>query len=78
MKFDRDIFHLSSGRWFYAYDGILGVERDPDDGRLRATYGHDGHVKLDDPDADKPLTPEERQEIAEFMTDLWRRWAAQP
>lgn len=80
-----DGFTLSTGREVYANCGILGLERDDDDGRLRLAYGYDGHVLEDQPDyrEGRPMpckdafTPEERAEIAEYVIALWREWAQQ-
>lgn len=69
MKIEGDTVILSTGREMYAHGGIIGLGPDcsyPD--QLVASYGYDGGLEED-------FTPEERQEIAEYMINLWKKWA---
>lgn len=77
-----DSVTLSTGRVIPCYDGIIGLSLDPDkEGDL--FYGHDGRIEshIDEslPEELQPseprLTEGERQEIAEVMITLWRKWA---
>jgi hypothetical protein len=67
MTYEGDFYTLSSGRRFYANNGILGLA--PGDRHLN--YGADGGADF----YDYPLTPAERREIAEFMIEIWQQWA---
>lgn len=60
---DWDEYILSTGRKFYANNGIVGISPD-----LRIYEGYDGG-----PD-DKNWSPEERRELADFMIGLWQRY----
>lgn len=64
---DRHTVKLSTGRSFYAYAGILGLDAEAEDLR----YGYDGTAG--DPEGG-PLTPAERAEIATLMVERWTRW----
>ena len=57
-------YKLSTGKQFYAYDGILGMAPDGD-----LTYGYDGVV-----DVYPSFTPSERREIADAMVEAWKEW----
>jgi len=66
-------YRLTSGREFYACLGVLGLLYDESAAsNYRLVYGFDGHADIDD---DKPLTPEERREIAEYAITEWREFA---
>lgn len=78
MKSTKDGFILSTGRGFYANEGILGLSPDRERwGRLVITGGYDGGVDGDGPETleERPFTPAERKEIAEYMAALWMEWA---
>ena len=68
MKTECDTVTLSSGRQFYAYGCILGIDED-----LTIYNGYDGFLR-EDLDDDKPLTADERREIADHMIELWTKW----
>ena len=77
MKFDGDdIYTLSTGRTFYANNGILGI-----DPKLRIFDGYDGEFHQEnnprDDEADYPdvrWTQAERAEIAAEMVRRWTEW----
>lgn len=76
-------FRLSTGKEFYANRNILGLGPVGEyESRLSLTFGYDGGVSEDqEPNEyaeNKPFTPEERNEVAEYMIALWREWAALP
>lgn len=69
-----DYFVMDSGRRFYANNGILGIgvyldECDDYRSIITVSGGYDGGVNTRD------FTPAERQELAEYVTDLWRKFA---
>lgn len=76
MIFDdeKNEYVLASGRRFYAFGNILGVDRD---GVL--TYGHDGTVGRRDRVGgdDDPFTDGERREIADAMIARWCAFSRQ-
>lgn len=61
-----DTFVLSTGRVFYAFS--LGLSLGPEDSPLTFRYGSDGGQDVED------WTAAERQELAEYMSDLWLKW----
>lgn len=69
-------FKLSTGREFYAYAGILGLNEDC----MSLFYGFDGDVwegskhNQGSPHS-IPFTVEERREIADYMKARWDQWA---
>jgi len=68
MIFNDRGYTLSTGRRFYSWTDRLSVG---DDGVL--AYGHDSSVSEFE---EVPLTPDEKREIAEYMIDRWKAWAA--
>jgi len=71
MRFDEkaDEFELSTGRRFYANNGVLGVSADHEVwDRLELFEGFDGTVFAEE------FTTEERREVAEYMIALWREF----
>ena len=70
MKRDKDGYTLSTGRHFYANNGILGMDES-----LFVSQGYDGGVGQDEWNARGPFTLVEREEIAKFMVELWTSWA---
>lgn len=72
-------YHLTTGRTFSANDGILGLTPEEP---LKLFHGYDGQVQdgheewMHPEDTWDEFTPAERQEIAEFMTALWKAWAS--
>lgn len=72
MKYDADEnrFILSTGRTLSANGEFALALRDGE-----VSHGYDGYSYADIDDPDAVFTPEERQEIARYMTDAWRRWA---
>lgn len=70
FKIEGGTAYFSSGRTAYCNAGIIGI--DPD---LELSEGYDGGFSID-PYNTGPITPDERREMAEYMIDLWRRYAA--
>ena len=61
-----DGFRLTTGKEFYANNGILGLSP-----MCPALFeGYDGTV-----DDGTVLTDAERHEVAEYMISVWRAWA---
>ena len=68
-------YELSSGRRFYAFGGVIGLQLSrPSSG---AFTGYDGSVGEGDERPDLPWTPEERAELALQMIAAWEEWAGQ-
>lgn len=59
-------YTLTSGRHLAAYGLVIGLGPD-----LCAREGWDGDLA----EHDEPLTPAERQEVADYMISLWQTWA---
>lgn len=80
MMRTKDGYKLTSGREFYAYNGMLSIGPEQPN---ECAYGYDGDVveswlvgpddPLRDP-VDEPFTPAERREIADFMIRLWQQF----
>jgi len=68
IKIALNTLLLSSGKKFYAYDGVLSLH---EDGRL--LYGWDGEV-CDEERAPRTFTTAEREEIADAMIGRWKDW----
>jgi len=64
MKYKNNEYKLSTGKTFYANNGIIGISPD-----LCISEGYDGGI-------DGEFTQSEKKEISEFMIDLWRRHEA--
>lgn len=82
MKYDKrgSVFVLSTGRRLHGNGEFrLGLADHGD--HVSVTYGYDGDAHYgypddeDDDDSMRPLSTEERQEIARYMIDAWQRWA---
>lgn len=82
MQYKNNEYTLSTGKKFYANNGILGLNPDG----TEFYEGYDGDVEtpwtepLDCDDDDDPrigniFTPEERKEIADEMIKRWEQWA---
>lgn len=59
----------ATGRRLYAYGGVIGLG--PQYGNpnvVVAHYGYDGELT----EYEKPLTVEERRELAEYMVTRWK------
>ena len=75
MRYEADTYVLSSGRMFYANNGILGLGPD---GRL--SEGYDGMMEHEDGSVignfgpEFRFTTEERAEIADEMIRRWTAW----
>ena len=65
MKIDGSKILFSSGREFYANNGIVGLSPE-----LELFEGYDAHLE----GYDQSLTPDESAELADFMIDLWRKF----
>lgn len=82
---DGQHYQLSTGRKFYAHNGIIGIG-EPDDPSFDSGQlfeGYDGYIETverDYDDAGKRIevsrwTREERRELAQFMAAHWLAWA---
>lgn len=70
MNETDDGFRLSTGREFYAFAGILGIDANGD-----ISYGYDGRIHTEgDEDGWGPWTPEERKEVATYVMGLWAKF----
>lgn len=65
-----DDFELSTGKIFSANCGFLGINPD-----LEISEGYDGHLFMEHQGARTRLKPNEKKEIAEFVIELWKKWA---
>ena len=63
MRQEGDGYVLSSGRTFYANNGIIGIAPG-----LDISEGYDGGIE------EEYFTKEENREIAIFMIMLWTKW----
>lgn len=72
MKVDEDNIILSTGKEFYANNGLIGIGRD-EKGRIEISGGYDQMVDY----GDRPsiFSHQEKLEIFEYMIILWREWA---
>lgn len=66
---DHDHFTLSTGRKFYANNGIIGLS--PHNNGV--SEGYDGAVYVDE-DEGEGWTTAERHELADYMISLWQQW----
>ena len=74
MRTDHSKMYFHSGKSFEANGGILGLSE-----TLSITEGYDRAIVLDDEQfADAAFNEEERQEIANYMVDLWKQWGMAP
>lgn len=73
---DDDHYQLSSGRTFYANNGVIGIAFDdvnPSTDTL--SYGADGGIAIADlHDPAEHWTLDEKRELANFMIETWTRW----
>jgi hypothetical protein len=71
LKYGTNEYRLSSGRTFYANNGIIGIG--PDCGANGLSEGYDGGIPVAcDWDEDfQPWTPTERGELADEMIRRW-------
>jgi hypothetical protein len=69
-KIDNGMFELSSGKQFYAYENILGINE-------KMEYLHNGYDGCDnivnDEYSTSEFTPDEIIEICDYMIDLWTK-----
>lgn len=73
---DYNRYILDGGRGFYAHARVLGL-RDGEE----LFNGYDGVVMEGEAEPrqewEEPrFTPAERQEVADYMIEVWRRWAS--
>lgn len=66
----RDTFKLSTGRTFYANNGLIGISPLGADAAVRVSEGYDGGVHVDE------WTAAERRELADYMIALWSAFCA--
>jgi hypothetical protein len=66
-----DIYRLTSGRVFYANNGIIGISPDGE-----VSEGYDGGIDVvrEWDDEFTPWTPAERGELADEMIRRWQRF----
>lgn len=71
-------YTLSTGKTFYANNGILGLKTEyglnTRNGEVELTQGYDGFVKYFEDEAENEegkLTEEEKKEIAHYMIRMW-------
>ncbi len=64
-----DTYRLGSGRRFYANGGIIGLG--PNEG-ANCCEGYDGGLHTED------WTQDEREELANYMMNLWLEWKKKP
>jgi hypothetical protein len=69
MTFKNDKCTLSTGREFYCFRGIIGMSDNYEVGD-EVTYGFDGGFSIED------WTPQEKQELADYMINLWQKFKA--
>jgi hypothetical protein len=65
---DRDHFELSTGRTFYANNGLIGIGPLGKNAACHVSEGYDGGVDVDE------WTPAERAELADYMIHLWMKF----
>lgn len=73
----KDGYVLSTGREFYANNGIIGLS--PEFGRGALAEGYDGGI-LCEPNCwneAQQWTAAERTELADYMIALWMKWRDQ-
>ena len=63
MRYNKDKYVLSTGKTFYSNNGIIGI-----DNHLDVHEGYDGGIDTDE------FTQEEKNEIADYMIDLWNKF----
>ena len=59
-----ETFEFSTGKTFYAYNGIIGLSGE--NGDFFITYGYDGEVDT------KSFTNDEFTELADYMINKWK------
>ena len=64
MTYNKDTYTLSTGRSFYANRGFIGIT-----GSLELSEGYDGDIRNVD-----EFTQSEKDELADFMIELWQRF----
>lgn len=74
-----DTYELSTGRTFYANNGIIGICSDTaEEGRRQLAHGYDGGIDTDLGSmlglAEGDWTVAERRELADYMIGLWALW----
>lgn len=76
-KINESKFKFKDGTRINAYRGFIGINDE-----LQVSGGYDGYItcdwsgewELEDYSVNKPLTPEIRAEIADYMIGLWNRF----
>lgn len=71
-KYDGEEIVLSTGKRFYANQGIIGINDE-----LSIYEGYDGRISLREyyPTESLNLSKEERKELAEYAISLWQKFA---
>jgi len=67
MEIREDEVFFSSGRVGYANNGIIGLS-EPNNGEWCVSYGYDGEFNI------HGITMAEREELADYMIGLWKRF----
>ena len=81
MTRDGDKFTLSTGRTFSANCGYIGLAWSSNRNEWTVSEGYDGRVQFGDPTWEEPeaiWTESEKLELADYMIQLWREFAAKP
>jgi hypothetical protein len=77
-RIDSETYRLSSGREFYANDGLISIAREAD-GTFSIREGYDGDINgmddagdwMDDVEIKQIWSADERKELADFMIAQW-------
>lgn len=74
---ENNRYRLSTGREFYANCGVIGMSEShaEDTESDSLPQGYDGGIALDDMnELETEWTVAEKQELADFMIELWVTW----
>lgn len=76
MKWDKKdgSYILSTGRRVDAIMSTFGI---CEIGGIDAVSGYDGSLCIEGSRGDEKFTPEEKTEIADYVSNLWKKWANQ-
>lgn len=71
MEFKEDEYTLSTGKVFYANNGLIGIAKQENEIDISGGYDQ----MIDYGDRESEFTQLERREIADFVIKLWNEWA---